>query len=73
MAKAKYIRVYSSTSEEKCLDAAELILKKVPEVTPKHVYFPKPNENGYFSVLVRIPDGLTELRCKARCSWALGE
>lgn len=73
MAKSTYIRVYSSTSEDKCLDAAELILKKVPEITTKHLYFPKVNDNGYYSVLVRVPDNLSELRCKARCSWALGE
>lgn len=71
MSKSTYIRVFSSQSEEKCLDAAEAILEKVPEITPKHVYFPKPNENGYFSVLVRVPDGMTELRTKAKCAWAL--
>lgn len=71
MAKSTYIRVFSSTSEEKCLDAAEAILEKVPEITTKHLYFPKPNENGYYAVLVRIPDGMTELRTKARCAWAL--
>ena len=73
MSKATYIRVYSSQDEDKCFNAAETIIKKVPEVTVKHIYFPKPNENGYFSVLVRVPDGLTELRTKAKCSWALGE
>lgn len=73
MAKSVYIRVYSSTSEDKCLDAAELIIKKVPEITTKHLYFPAPNENGYYSVLVRVPEGSSELRTKARCAWALGE
>lgn len=71
MSKSIYIRVYSSNSEEKCLNAAEAILEKIPEITPKHMYFPRPNENGYFSVLVRVPDGMTELKCKARCAWAL--
>lgn len=71
MSKSTYIRVFSSTSEDKCLDAAEVILEKVPEITAKHIYFPKPNENGYFSVLVRVPDGMTELKTKARCAWAL--
>jgi hypothetical protein len=71
MAKSTYIRVFSSTSEEKCLDAAEAILEKVPEITTKHLYFPKPNENGYYAVLVRVPDGMSELRTKARCAWAL--
>lgn len=70
---AKYIRVFSSTDEGKCLDAAEIILKKIPQITVKHIYFPKVNENGYYAVLVRIPDDLSELRCKAKCSWALGE
>ena len=53
------------------MDAAEAILEKVPEITAKNIYFPKVNENGYYSVLVRIPDGMTELRTKARCAWAL--
>lgn len=73
MAKSTYIRVFSSTSEDKCLDAAELILEKVPEITAKNIYFPKVNENGYYSVLVRVPDTLSELRTKAKCAWALGE
>lgn len=71
MAKSTYIRVFSSTSEEKCLDAAEAILEKVPEISAKNIYFPKVNENGYYVVLVRVPDGMTELRTKARCAWAL--
>jgi len=71
MAKSTYIRVFSSTSEEKCLDAAEAILEKVPEISAKNIYFPKVNENGYYAVLVRVPDGMTELRTKAKCAWAL--
>lgn len=74
MAKSTYIRVFANQNQDKCLDAAELILAKVPEIKPKHLYFPeKPNENGYYAVLVRVPEGMSELRCKARCSWALGE
>ena len=67
-----YIRAYSSTDMEKCLDAAERIMDRIPEVTAKNFYFPSsPNENGYYSVLIRVPDTISELRLKAKISWAL--
>ena len=72
MSKAKYIRAFSNTDQNRCLEAAEKILAKVPELSPKNFYFPEmPNENGYFSVLIRVPQELSELRLKAKVSWAL--
>ena len=74
MAKSVYIRAFSSTDQGKCLDAAEKILQKVPELSAKNFYFPEmPNENGYFAVLIRVPKELSELRLKAKVSWALGQ
>lgn len=72
MAKKVYVRAFSSTDAEKCLDAAEKILERVPEITAKSFYFPtQPNENGYYSVLVRLPDNMSELKLRAKLSWAL--
>ena len=72
MAKKVYIRAFSSTDAEKCLDAAEKIMDKIPEITPKNFYFPtQPNENGYYSVLIRLPDNMSELKLRAKVSWAL--
>lgn len=72
MAKKVYIRAYSNQDMEKCLNAAERILERIPEISAKNFYFPsQPNENGYYSVLVRVPDGITELKLRAKLSWAL--
>ena len=74
MAKAKYIRAFCSVNQDACLEAAERIMQKIPELSAKNFYFPEvPNENGYFSVLIRVPQELTELRLKAKVSWALGQ
>ena len=74
MSKSVYIRAFSSTDQGKCLDAAERILERVPELTAKSFYFPEmPNENGYYAVLIRVPKEISELRLKAKISWALGQ
>lgn len=71
MAKSIYVRAYSNQDQEKCLNAAERCMEKLG-LPAKQFYFPStPNENGYYSVLVRLPEGMTELQLRAKISWAL--
>lgn len=73
MSKSTYIRAFSNTNQDKCLEAAETCMSKLG-LKPKDFYFPnKPNENGYYSVLIRVPEGMSELSLRAKISWVLGE
>lgn len=71
MSKAVYVRAYSNQDQEKCIEAAERCMQKLG-LPAKAFYFPaQPNENGYFSVLVRVPKEMSELQLRAKLSWAL--
>lgn len=71
MAKAVYVRAFSNQNQDKCLEAAEKCMEKLG-LPAKAFYFPnQPNENGYYSVLVRLPEGMSELKLRAKLSWAL--
>lgn len=71
MSKSTFIRVYSSTDMEKCVQAAETCMKTLG-LKAKDFYFPKPNERGYYSVLLRVPEDVSELALRAKVSWVLG-
>jgi hypothetical protein len=71
MSKSTYIRAYANTDQGKVLETAEKIMEKLG-LPAKSFYFPsQPNENGYYSCLIRLPDGMSELKLRARISWAL--
>lgn len=71
MSKAVYVRAFSNQNQDKCLEAAEKCMEKLG-LKAKDFYFPnQPNENGYYSVLVRLPEGMSELKLRAKLSWAL--
>lgn len=73
MSKSIYIRAFSNTNQDKCLEAAETCMKALG-LKAKDFYFPKcPNERGYYSVLIRVPEGMSELGLRAKISWVLGE
>ena len=73
MAKSTYIRAFSNTNQDACLEAAEKCMDKLG-LKAKDFYFPKcPNERGYYSVLIRVPEGMSELSLRAKLSWALGD
>lgn len=69
MSKNVYIRAYSSTDQGKVLEAASKIQQKLG-LPAKAFYFPDQNENGYWSVLVRCSEGVSELEMRAKLSWA---
>jgi hypothetical protein len=71
MSKAVYVRAYSNQDQNKCLEVAEKLMERLG-LSPKSFYFPtQPNEQGYFSVLVRVPKEMSELQLRAKLSWAL--
>lgn len=69
MSKAIYVRAYSSTDQGKCLEAAARIQQKL-NLPAKNFYFPDQNENGYWSVLIRLPENVSELEMRAKVAWA---
>lgn len=69
MAKAKYIRAYSNTDQGRVLEVAAKIQEKL-NLPAKDFYFPDCNENGYWSVLVRCSENVSELAMRAKISWA---
>ena len=65
-----YVRAYANTDFNKVLEVASRIQDKLG-LPAKQFYFPaEPNENGYYSCLIRLPDGMSELELRARVSWA---
>lgn len=67
-----YIRAYSNPDFDKVLEVASKIQEKLG-LPAKNFYFPNvPNENGYYSCLIRLPEGMTELALRAKVSWATG-
>lgn len=69
MSKNVYIRAYSSQDQGKVLETAARIQEKLG-LPAKSFYFPDQNENGYWSVLVRCEQGVSELEMRARIAWA---
>lgn len=70
MAKSTYIRAYANQDQGKVLEMASHIQKKLG-LPAKAFYFPPEcNENGYFSVLIRVPPEVSELEMRAKLSWA---
>lgn len=72
MSKAVYVRAYASTDPNKVLEVAAKIQDKLG-LKAKDFYFPaSPNENGYYSCLIRLGENVSELELRARISWATG-
>lgn len=72
MAKSTYIRAYANQDVNKVLEVANIIQKKLG-LKAKDFYFPPQcNENGYYSVLIRVPQDVSELDLRAKISWATG-
>ena len=69
MSKNVYIRGYSSTDQGKVLEMAAQIQQKLG-LPAKAFYFPEQNEQGYWSVLIRCSEGVSELEMRARVAWA---
>ena len=72
MSKSIYVRAYANQDVNKVLEVASIIQKKLG-LKAKDFYFPSQcNENGYFSVLIRVPQDVSELEMRAKISWATG-
>lgn len=70
MAKKIYVRAYANTDFNKVLEVASHIQEKLA-LPAKNFYFPpEPNENGYYSCLIRLPENMSELELRAKVSWA---
>ena len=69
MSKNIYVRAFSSTDQGKVLEVASKIQEKLA-LPAKAFYFPDCNENGYWSVLVRCSENISELEMRARIAWA---
>lgn len=70
MSKSVYIRAFSSQDQGKVLETAARIQEKLG-LPAKSFYFPNQNENGYWSVLIRCSENISELEMRAKISWAL--
>lgn len=69
MSKSTYIRAYANTDQGKVLEVASKIQDKLG-LRAKDFYFPDCNENGYWAVLIRVPQDVSELEMRAKISWA---
>lgn len=69
MSKSVYIRAYSNQDQGKVLETAARIQEKLG-LPAKAFYFPEANENGYWSVLIRCPENVSELEMRAKVAWA---
>ena len=69
MAKSTYIRAFSNQDQGKVLEVAAKIQDKLG-LKARDFYFPDQNENGYWAVLIRVPQDVSELEMRAKISWA---
>ncbi len=69
MSKNVYIRAFANPDQGKVLEVAARIQQKLG-LKAKDFYFPDANENGYWAVLVRVPQDVSELEMRAKIAWA---